>query len=50
MEVPLAPKPIKVVEYVYSIVIFANLESGGKLGRKIKDAQVVRKRNSGQID
>jgi hypothetical protein len=31
---------MKNVEYVYTIVIFANLESGGKLGRKIKNAQV----------
>jgi hypothetical protein len=38
---------MKPIGYVYSIVIFANLESGGKLGRKIKDAQVTQKRNSG---
>ena len=35
---PLDPRPI---EYIYSIVIFANLESGGKLGRHIKNSQVA---------
>lgn len=35
---PLDPRPI---EYIYSIVIFANLESGGKLGRRIKNSQVA---------
>jgi hypothetical protein len=32
--------PRKAIQHVYTIVIFANLESGGKLGRKIKNAQV----------
>lgn len=50
MEALLQPVGTNSNPFVYSIVIFANLESGGKLGRRIKNSQVSAPANLGQVD